>query len=618
MGRPFAPLLRQFARRLHYWKLRRAIDVRTERLLRPLGRTLWPRLAPAYRPLLSRTTFIAVTGSVGKTTTKELIAGILARRHPVQRTTQGGNQPVDIAHSILRTRRRHRFAVHEVGVGKRGDDGVIDRSMALIRPRIAVVTSIGDDHISAYGSREAIAEEKGKVVAALPRDGIAVLNADDPLVRGMAVRCKGRVVTYGRASDADVRAKNVRARWPDRLAFDVVYGNVSVAVQTQLCGEHWIGVVLAAIAATLAAGAELPEIATALAGIAPTPHRMFPVTRDGVTFVCDDAKAPLWTIPIALAFLADARAPRKILVVGRLSDYAEHRSAYVSVAKAARPIADHTLFFGQWAWNVERARAGAEDDRVQWFNAFESAKRRLSELLRPGDLVLLKGNEDDRMDRFLKDTPAPAADGQAAASAHEAQRNDSNDGLGNPGERHRGARHSVGHEVVERLAARNGLAWRDVGGAAVAQLARQGASVVLVKLDAQMNDSGPALQRLQQSIAIEPLRTILVHDEFKLDPGRIRGRLEGGDGGHLGARSVLSTFESHRFRRVKVGVGAPPPGRSLVDHVLGPFDENERAAIEGAIDAACDQALVFVDEILHDGRQAPAAVPASSPARAGG
>jgi aminoacyl-tRNA hydrolase len=416
-----------------------------------------------------------------------------------------------------------------------------------------------------------------------------------------------------------VRAENVRARWPDRLAFDAVCGDVSVAVQTQLCGEHWVGAVLAAIAATLAAGVELREIATALAGIAPTPHRMFPVTRDGVTFVCDDAKAPLWTMPIALAFLADARAPRKVLVVGRMSDYPEHRPAYVSVAKAARAIADHTLFFGLWAWHVERARAGDDDDRIQWFNAFEGAKRRLAQLLRPGDLVLLKGNEDDRMDRFLDaGVPAPDAGAEASATAHEAPRNVIIVGLGNPGERHRGARHSVGHEVVDRLAARHGLEWRQVGGAALARLVRHGATVVLVKLDAQMNDSGPALQRLRPTLALDPVRTILVHDEIRLDPGRIRGRLEGGDGGHLGARSVLSTFESHRFRRVKVGVGAPPPGRSLVDHVLGAFDDNERAAIERALDAACDQALVFVDEILHNGRQAPADAPASSPARAGG
>jgi PTH1 family peptidyl-tRNA hydrolase len=233
--------------------------------------------------------------------------------------------------------------------------------------------------------------------------------------------------------------------------------------------------------------------------------------------------------------------------------------------------------------------------------------------------VLLKGNEDDRMDRFLDaDVPVPNAAEQAAATAHDAPRNVIIVGLGNPGERHRGARHSVGHEVVERLAARHGLEWRDVGAAAVAQLSRHGATVTLVKLDAQMNDSGPALQGLQRPLALDPLRTILVHDEIKLDPGRIRGRLEGGDGGHLGARSVLSTFESHRFRRIKVGVGAPPPGRSLVDHVLGAFDDHERAAIERALDAACDQALVFADEIVHHGRQAPADAAASSPARAGG
>jgi UDP-N-acetylmuramoyl-tripeptide--D-alanyl-D-alanine ligase len=621
-------LLARLARALGYWRLRRiVVDARDEVQVH-VERVVWRHLALANRRWLRHTTFIAITGSVGKTTATDVARVLLSELGEVGTAPHGINQPYLISQSIARMRRRHRFGLFEVGIGKRGGhDRIIDRSVALIRPSISVVTTIGDDHISAYGSREGIAREKGKLVAALPADGIAVLNADDPLVVAMRDRCRGTVLTYGRDAAANIRAENVTADWPDRLSFDVVHNGESRRIRTQLCGEHWLTSALAGIATAIAAGMPLDAIAARLQIMPPAPQRMEPIERQGVTFVRDDAKAPLWTMPAVMAFLGNARAARKILVVGTLSDYAEHRPAYVSVARQARQVADHVVFYGQWAWNVERERHGPDDPRLRCFNAFDAARAFVWSLLRAGDLVLLKGHEDDHMERFLAwdgstavaqvadDADLPRTIASIDAGAGNAAPRALIVGLGNWGERYDGTRHNVGHAVVDRLAERCAARWEAFAGGVLAHIQHAGCAVTLLKLNTEMNVTGVALRGAEGAVSVLPARTILVHDEVKLEPGRIRGRQEGGDGGHLGARSVLAAFEDHRFRRVKVGVGMPPAGRSLTDHVLGRFDEHERAAVAPGIEAACDQSLKFAAEIV---RQAPAAVPASSPARAGG
>jgi aminoacyl-tRNA hydrolase len=599
---------------MHYWEGRRALEQRTEAVMRQVGRSLWPRLAPLYRPWLRETIFVAITGSVGKTTTKELVAGILEDRYAVAKTVQGGNQPVDIARAILRTRRRHRFAVHEVGVGRQGQDGVIDRSMSLIRPAIAVVTSIGDDHISAFGTREAIAAEKAKLVEALDERGIAVLNADDRLVLAMRERCRGRVVLYGRGAHADVRAENVSAAWPSRLAFDVVYQEQRTHVQTQLCGEHALTAALAAFATAIAGGMTLEEAATGLARVPPTPRRMFPTARDGIDYLCDDIKAPLWTLPATLAFLAAARAPRKVLVLGTISDYTgESRRVYVAVARQALEVAEEVIFIGPHASKVLKVRKPSAN-LLKAFNTVDAARDYLSTTLAPGDLVLLKGSLVDALDRLVVDRAPVATALRARPSAAGRPATDVGGayvvvGLGNPGARYEGTRHNVGRACVDRLAARLAVNWtRDPFGH-VADARIGDVAIRLVKLHAEVNCTGAALRRICEAEGIAPPRCILVHDDVDLAVGRVRGRLEGGGGGHRGVRSVLEMFEDNRFPRVKIGVGRPEPDVSLADYVLQPYPDTEQQALRSALDAGGEQVLRLVREIEARQRRTEASLP---------
>jgi UDP-N-acetylmuramoyl-tripeptide--D-alanyl-D-alanine ligase len=601
-AQPFHTALKYLSGALDYWRVRRSLEARGDALMRVIGPMLWPRLAPPYRRFLDRTVFIAITGSVGKTTTKDLVAGILAHRGDVTKTVQGGNQPVDIARSILRTRRRHRFSVHEVGVGKFGQPGIIDRAAALIRPSIAVVTTIGDDHIGAYGSREAIARDKGKIVEALSERGTAVLNADDPLVSAMRDRCRGRVLTYGRAHDAQVRIENVTCRWPQSLAFDVLHGGERVHVATRLYGEHSAGPALAALATAVAAGLPVAAAARALAEIPPTPQRMCPVVRNNVTFMRDDAKAPLWTLPATFEFLSSAEASQRILVIGTISDFsAKSRHVYLNAARRALAVADHVIFVGAHASHAIRARRHPHDNAVQAFNNLAAARAYVATVVRPGALVLLKGSNDDRLQLLMLD-PFPANVGRMAASA--ASRPASDDelafgiiGLGNDDHRYAGTRHNVGFACLDRLASRFGVTFATGEHAYVARVRLRGACVYLVKPRCVMNASGPALLRALSELRLEPDRSVLVHDDVDLDVGRVRGRILGGAGGHRGVRSVLEAFEDYRFARVKIGIGKPVAQCTLQDHVLGRFGPDEEELVSRGMDAGAEQALHLVGEL---------------------
>jgi UDP-N-acetylmuramoyl-tripeptide--D-alanyl-D-alanine ligase len=259
-------------------------------------------LAPLYRLQLRRVVFIGVTGSCGKSTTKELIAAVLNSRFRGHKTPGNFNLPERIAQAILRVKPSDEFCVVEIAAAIRGERIPLERPLSLVKPRIGVVTNVGSDHIAAFGSVEAIAAEKGKLVAALPSDGIAILNADDPNVVAMRSRCAGRVITYGLGPEAMVRAESVNAAWPERLSFTVRFNGESHFVHTQLPGAHLVHCALAALAVGVAMGMPLAMAAQAIATVPPFLSRMSPVFReDGVTFIRDDTKhrsgrsPPCWT-----------------------------------------------------------------------------------------------------------------------------------------------------------------------------------------------------------------------------------------------------------------------------------------------------------------------------------
>jgi UDP-N-acetylmuramoyl-tripeptide--D-alanyl-D-alanine ligase len=372
---------------------------RTWKVPRPLRRLVFSApvraslacLAGLRRRRLNGVLFVGVTGSGGKTTAKELITAVLSTRGAGTKTPATGNQTVPIARTILRTSSRDTFSVIELATE---GPGTLSPLLRMVRPQIGVVISVGTDHFRAFRTREAVAAEKGMLVAALPNEGAAILNADDPHVLGMQRVARCPVITVGRNEAADVRAENVSSAWPERLSFDLLYRQERLRVQTRLCGEQWVHCALASIAVGLTAGIQLADAVRAVENVEPWPGRMSPLELgDGVTFIRDDYKAPYWSLPAALDFMRKARAERKIIVIGTISDYGGKASRkYVRVAKDALKIADRVVFVGPNARFCLRASDPARPDALRAFSNVREVAEHLRHALQPGDLVLLKGS----------------------------------------------------------------------------------------------------------------------------------------------------------------------------------------------------------------------------------
>ena len=449
---------------------------------------LW--LAPLYRALLRRVIFIGVTGSCGKSTTKELIAAVLHSQFKGQKTPGNKNLPADIAQAILRVKQTDEFCVLEVAAAIGGERIALERPLSLVKPRIGVVTNIGSDRISAFGSVEAIAGEKSKLIAALPSHGVAILNADDPNVMAMRALYAGRTISYGLAPDAMVRAENVNAAWPERLSFTVWFDGQSQTVHTQLPGAHLVHCALAAVAVGLAMGVPLLKAVQAIQSVPPFQDRMSPVIReDGVTFIRDDVKAPLWSIPAVLDFMKSARAVRKIVVVGTISDYTGNSNrAYVSVAQQALAAADQVIFVGSRASKSLKARRYPQDDALQAFPSVEAASAQLREFFRGGDLVLLKGVRHDHLEK-----PSPAEARARRNPARHAAEPSSQAvvGLGNPGAQYQDTPHNVGQRVLDSLARSLRAEWVREDQVMLARIELQGRIVYLIKPLTYVNVTGP-------------------------------------------------------------------------------------------------------------------------------
>lgn len=604
-----------------------------ERTLAPLRRPIAWQLAVRHRRRLAGTTFVGVTGSAGKTTTKDMIAAVLRSRYSVSAQKGSANFAHNTARSVLAVRAADEFCALELSAGE--GPGHLRRQLDLVEPAIAVVTNIGSDHYRAFGSVDAIADEKGLIIRTLPTDGVAVLNADDPRVIAMAASCRARVVSYGLSDAADVQARSIDTAWPGRLSFDLVHGGVRTRVSTQLCGPQWVSAALAAASVGLALGVPMDDIVRALAGVEPYEGRMSPLVQpDGVTFIRDDWKASIQTIPPALDFLGAARAARKIAIIGTISDISgDPRARYSSIARSALAAADVVAFVGPRAPVALRAKRQDERERLHAFATVKAAAEFFSAYLRAGDLVLLKGsNGADHLYRIalsrtsdvacwrmdcrksvfcdscgqVGTATGPTAGRQAGG---EARVDDAGPapgldaslmagrpvviGLGNFGARHANTPHNVGHALVDRLADEADAAWHRASRAQVACVEWRDLPICLVKCRGLVNHSGSVLHELFAGLDLAPEQAVLVFDDIHMPLGKVRVRMRGSDGGHLGVRSILESFQTDEFRRIKIGVQRQ--GHRVPDAIRRPFGRSEKPVVAAAIDEACEK----LDEVLH-------------------
>ena len=345
---------------------------------------------------------VGITGSLGKTTTKDALAATLGARYRVLRTAASYNNEIGVPMTFLRLEPSHEVAVIELGFYVPGE---IADLCTLVRPRIGIITAIPDrpPHFSRTPSLEAIADGKAELIAALPsadQGGVALLNADDPRVRGLAGRTTARIILFGESPEAALRATDVRVDGLDGLSFRAGYEGVEVAARLPLPGRHLLGSALAALGAAALLGVPLDEAAVALETIEPPAHRMSVRRAGDLTVIDDSYNASPAAVHAALALLRDAPG-RRIAVLGDMLELGTlSAEAHEAVGRDAATSADVLVAVGDLAATIAHAaeRAGLRD--VHRATDAADALVRVRQVLRPGDVVLVKGSRALALDRL--------------------------------------------------------------------------------------------------------------------------------------------------------------------------------------------------------------------------
>ncbi|GEL46345.1 UDP-N-acetylmuramoyl-tripeptide--D-alanyl-D-alanine ligase [Cellulomonas hominis] len=350
---------------------------------------------------------IGVTGSVGKTTTKDLLAQLCTAAGPTVAPVKSFNNEIGLPLTVLRADEQTRFLVLEMGASGIGH---LEYLTSIAPPDVAVVLVVGHAHLEGFGGIDAVARAKAELVAGLAPGGVAVLNADDHRVLAMAAQAPGPVATFGTTTGADLRAVDLRVDRAGRAAFTLDAGRVPpvegddsrerAEVTLRLVGEHHVHNALGAAAAALAVGLPLADVAAGLsAADAISPHRMHVVERpDGVTVVDDSYNANPDSMRAALRALAvvAGRERRSIAVLGEMMELgADARREHEAIGlQVVRLNIDLTVVVGAGAHGIAAGavREGSWGDEVVVVEDVDAAASLLEAELRPGDVVLLKAS----------------------------------------------------------------------------------------------------------------------------------------------------------------------------------------------------------------------------------
>ncbi|NUQ63214.1 MAG: UDP-N-acetylmuramoyl-tripeptide--D-alanyl-D-alanine ligase [Pirellulales bacterium] len=344
-------------------------------------------------------TMIAVTGSVGKTTTRQMIHTVLGSRWRGTTSPRNFNNHIGVPLSILQIDPEDQYAVLELGASATGE---IASLSGICQPRIGVITNVADAHLGSFGSPRAIAEAKAELLSALPLDGHAVLG-DDPWLRRMARKSRAPITWVGRGTHCDITAGDVQCGRGE-LRFRVE----DVDFRVPVWGRHHLPDILMAVAVGGLLGIELPEIAAALERFDPLPMRCEVIETRGATIINDTYNASPTAMKAALELLRDFDAPgRRIIVCGDMAELGDesvrlHRQLGNQVVSLCG--ADLLIACGQYARDVVAGAraAGMPPTRAIPCRTPEETLPFLGQVILPGDVVLVKGSRVMGMERLVE------------------------------------------------------------------------------------------------------------------------------------------------------------------------------------------------------------------------
>lgn len=341
---------------------------------------------------------IGVTGSAGKTSTKDIVAELLSEAMPVGKTVGNLNNEIGVPLSVLRLEESARAAVLEMGMNHAGE---IRALAAVARPSIGVVTNVGTAHIENFDSIEGIALAKRELVEALPKEGVAVLNADDARVAGFAAVHPGRSVLYGLSEEAEVRPEEYELG-PDRMRFRFE-GQV---FESALAGEHSLRNILAGLAVARLFGIGAGRLRERIAALRPVKMRGERFVHRGILVLNDCYNSNPDAARAMIDVLAAAPAARRIAVMGEMLElgrWSESLHRDVGIHAARKGIAVLIGIRGAARAMVDASvEAGLERSAAVFFDEPEPAGEYARSVAAAGDAILFKGSRGTRVERALE------------------------------------------------------------------------------------------------------------------------------------------------------------------------------------------------------------------------
>ncbi len=371
----------------------------------------------------TRIPVVGITGSTGKTSTREAVAAVLSRRFHVFHNPANYNGRFGLPIALGRMTPEHQVAVLEMACDSFDE---IAHLAELTQPRVGIVTAVNHAHLAFLGSLEAIAQEKGRLLEALPpaeQEGLAILNYDDPWVRRMRERTRARVVTFGFSPDADLVASNIR---PDREGTTMLVHLAGAQgtgytgypardeIRIGLLGRHHAYTALAAISAGIAYQIPWEELLAGLESLRPMPGRLNPLPGLNDSLILDDSysacpasmRAALHTLDDLAKRERPYRTIRRIAILGDMGQLGSYQSeGHQMVGRAAAAHVDLLVTVGEQAEQIARAAQEAEEPLSEGVIITYSpaeAVRHLKEHLTPDDIILIKGDVQARLERAAR------------------------------------------------------------------------------------------------------------------------------------------------------------------------------------------------------------------------
>lgn len=363
--------------------------------------TAYQQIAASWRNRF-KIPVVAITGSSGKTTTKDLTAAVLSALGRVCKTAANFNNEIGVPMTLLDLDESHRAAVVEIGMRGRHQ---IESLARVVKPTIGTVVNVNETHIEILGSVENIARAKAELVEAIPEGGTVILNADNPYTLAMktAARPNVQILTYALDAPADLTAENLIVDGHS-TEFTLNYGGHSYAFEIPIIGRHNVSNALAAIAAGLTVGLTIDEIKRGIASLVTTKMRFEVIHRDGITIINDAYNASPASMRAAIRTVAETYDNRKVAVLGdmlELGDIAKkaHREVGFELAKNNF---DTLIVLGELGKFIADGAKAAGLKNIYAVDTHEAAAKKIRAVLREGDVVLFKASHGMHLEKVIE------------------------------------------------------------------------------------------------------------------------------------------------------------------------------------------------------------------------